>query len=91
MGLGDLNSENRSAYKDLQEQLMVEQQKAQFQMQVHRLTNICWDKCVDKPSSRLDGRTETCISNCVERFIDTSLTITNRFAQMLQKAHGFDR
>lgn len=90
MVLGDHDNDNRSLDKDLQEQLMVEQQRAQFQMQVHRLTETCWDKCVEKPSSRLDGRTETCISNCVERFIDTSLAITKRFARMLQKAEGMD-
>nr|DAA34771.1 TPA_inf: mitochondrial import inner membrane translocase subunit TIM8 [Amblyomma variegatum] len=53
---------------------------------VHRLNEICWDKCVDKPGAKLDGRTETCLSNCVERFIDTSLSITNRFAQLLQRS-----
>jgi len=74
--------------KDMQDFLMVEQQKAQFQMQVHKLTEMCWDKCMDKPSNRIDGRTETCLTNCVERFIDTSLSITNRFAQLLQKSSG---
>ncbi|KAL3234085.1 hypothetical protein MRX96_022833 [Rhipicephalus microplus] len=69
--------------REMQQFLAVEQQKAQFQAQVHRLNEICWDKCVDKPGTKLDGRTETCLSNCVERFIDTSLSITNRFAQLL--------
>ncbi|CAN7936949.1 unnamed protein product [Ixodes hexagonus] len=72
--------------REMQAFLAVEQQKAQFQAQVHRLNEICWDKCVDKPSTKLDGRTETCLSNCVERFIDTSLSITNRFAQLLQRS-----
>uniref|UniRef100_V5I1Y4 Mitochondrial import inner membrane translocase subunit n=1 Tax=Ixodes ricinus TaxID=34613 RepID=V5I1Y4_IXORI len=51
--------------REMQAFLAVEQQKAQFQAQVHRLNEICWDKCVDKPSTKLDGRTETCLSNCV--------------------------
>ncbi|XP_075544237.1 translocase of inner membrane 8 isoform X1 [Dermacentor variabilis] len=55
-------------------------------LRVHRLNEICWDKCMDKPGTKLDGRTETCLSNCVERFIDTSLSITNRFAQLLQRS-----
>uniref|UniRef100_A0A3B5L6E9 Mitochondrial import inner membrane translocase subunit n=1 Tax=Xiphophorus couchianus TaxID=32473 RepID=A0A3B5L6E9_9TELE len=53
--------------------------------QVHSFTDVCWDKCVDSPGSKLDYRTETCLQNCVERFIDTTLTITNRFTQMVQK------
>ncbi|KAL3234086.1 hypothetical protein MRX96_022833 [Rhipicephalus microplus] len=50
--------------REMQQFLAVEQQKAQFQAQVHRLNEICWDKCVDKPGTKLDGRTETCLSNC---------------------------
>ncbi|XP_076867997.1 mitochondrial import inner membrane translocase subunit Tim8 B [Brachyhypopomus gauderio] len=70
---------------ELQRLIAVEQQKAQFQAQVHNFTDVCWDKCVDKPSTKLDSRTETCLVSCVERFIDTTLTITNRFSQMVQK------
>lgn len=54
-------------------------------LQVHTFTDVCWDKCVDSPGSKLDYRTETCLQNCVERFIDTTLAITNRFTQMVQK------
>jgi import inner membrane translocase subunit TIM8 len=63
--------------------------KCVFPLQVNKLTETCWDKCVtDKPGARLDGRTETCLSNCVERFLDTSLSISQRFATMLQKQIG---
>ncbi|KAK3509492.1 hypothetical protein QTP70_035142 [Hemibagrus guttatus] len=78
------SSENAEA-AELQRLIAVEQQKAQFQAQVHKFTDVCWDKCIDKPSSKLDSRTEACLVSCVERFIDTTLTITNRFTQMVQK------
>ncbi|XP_020300133.1 mitochondrial import inner membrane translocase subunit Tim8-like isoform X1 [Pseudomyrmex gracilis] len=71
---------------ELAELLMVEKQKAQFNAQIHEFNDFCWDKCVDKPGSKLDGRTETCIHNCVDRFIDVSLFVTNRFAQLLQNS-----
>ncbi|XP_017316205.1 mitochondrial import inner membrane translocase subunit Tim8 B [Ictalurus punctatus] len=70
---------------ELQRLIAVEQQKAQFQAQVHNFTDVCWDKCIEKPSSKLDSRTEACLVSCVERFIDTTLAITNRFTQMVQK------
>ncbi|KAG9482181.1 mitochondrial import inner membrane translocase subunit Tim8 B [Eleutherodactylus coqui] len=70
---------------ELQRMLAVEQQKAQFTAQVHKFMDVCWDKCVDRPSTKLDSRTEGCLVNCVERFIDTTLSITNRFSQMVQK------
>ncbi|KAH8356537.1 mitochondrial import inner membrane translocase subunit Tim8 [Drosophila serrata] len=73
--------------KELQEFLMIEKQKAQVNAQIHEFNEICWEKCIGKPSNKLDSATETCLSNCVDRFIDTSLLITQRFAQLLQK-HG---
>ncbi|XP_043261180.1 mitochondrial import inner membrane translocase subunit Tim8-like [Colletes gigas] len=77
---------NKEVDNELQEFLMAEKQKAQFQAQIHEFNDFCWEKCVDKPGSKLDGRTETCLTNCVDRFIDVSLLITNRFAQLLQKS-----
>lgn len=63
--------------------LMIEKQKAQLNAQIHEFNDICWDKCVDKPGSKLDGRTETCINNCVNRFIDVSVFVTSRFGQYI--------
>ncbi|MBN3312591.1 TIM8A translocase, partial [Atractosteus spatula] len=56
-----------------------------LETKVHNFTDVCWDKCVDRPGSKLDSRTETCLVSCVERFIDTTLAITGRFSQMVQK------
>lgn len=71
--------------KELQDFLMLEKQKAQVNAQIHEFNDICWSKCIGKPGSKLDGASEKCLSNCVDRFIDTSLLITNRFALLLQK------
>ncbi|KAK5905135.1 hypothetical protein CesoFtcFv8_006631 [Champsocephalus esox] len=81
----NFSSSDKAEAAELQRMIAIEQQKAQFQAQVHTFTDVCWDKCVDSPGSKLDNRTETCLVNCVERFIDTTLTITNRFTQMVQK------
>ncbi|CAO1391099.1 unnamed protein product [Diamesa hyperborea] len=83
----DLDLPQNSAIDgELQSFLEAEKQKAQVTQQIHEFNEICWDKCVDKPSNKLDGKTEQCLTNCVDRFIDTSLLITNRFAQLLQKS-----
>ncbi|XP_012690264.1 mitochondrial import inner membrane translocase subunit Tim8 B [Clupea harengus] len=84
-GLSSAGASDNAGSAELQRMIAIEQQKAQFQAQVHNFTDVCWDKCMDKPSSKLDSRTETCLESCVERFIDTTLTITNRFSQMVQK------
>lgn len=58
-----------------------ENQKQRFQTVVHSLTEQCWDLCSPSISSRLDGKTETCLINCVERFIDSSNFIINKLGQ----------
>ncbi|XP_037083240.1 mitochondrial import inner membrane translocase subunit Tim8 A-like [Pollicipes pollicipes] len=64
-----------------------ETHKQKFQVLVHGLTDQCWDKCmVDRPSTRLDNKTETCLVNCVDRFLDASNYIINR----MEKTAGLE-
>jgi len=65
-----------------------QQARAELQAQVFKLSDVCWDQCVDRPKDKLDSRTETCVSNCVERFIDTSLTVAQRFQKLIQQQGG---
>jgi len=69
----------------LEENLAAAQQQMQVMQQLHKTTEMCWDMCVGTPSSSLSSREETCLTNCVGRFIDTTLLITNRFSQLAQK------
>ena len=73
--------------KEIQDFVSMETQKAQLREQMNRLTDVCWDKCMDKPKEKLDYKQESCMSNCVERFIDTSLVIAQRFQSKLDKLH----
>ena len=62
----------------MQRFLESETQKQRFQQLVHSLTDQCWDTCMGNPGQKLDRKTETCLVNCVERFIDTSNFVVNR-------------
>ncbi|KAL1450532.1 hypothetical protein WDU94_002883 [Cyamophila willieti] len=77
--------------KDLENFLMLEREKAKMTAQMFEFTDICWDKCMtDKPSTRLESKTETCIVNCVDRFIDISMFIANRLTQKSQGLSDLD-
>ncbi|KAF0039866.1 hypothetical protein F2P81_008101 [Scophthalmus maximus] len=56
---------------------------------VYSLMLSCWidEKCIDKPGPKMDSRSEMCLVNCVERFIDTSQFILNRLEQT-QRSRG---
>ena len=70
---------------EMQRFLQMESQKAQLNSRVHSFTDICWDKCMEKVGTTMDGRTEKCMVNCVERFLDTTNFIINRLEKMGQK------
>lgn len=60
----------------------------QLAQAVGKLTGVCFDLCVDKPRDRFDYKTENCITNCTDRFIDVTAIITQRFQQLIQKQLG---
>ncbi|XP_040823986.1 mitochondrial import inner membrane translocase subunit Tim8 B-like [Ochotona curzoniae] len=69
----------------LQRLAATEQQKAQFTTRGHHFMELCWNKWVEKPGHCLDSCTESCLSICVDHFINTTLAITGRFTQIEQK------
>ncbi|CAF1380385.1 unnamed protein product [Adineta steineri] len=79
----DLSSMSSQGIGDAQLASFIEQenQKQRFQSVVHSLTEQCWELCAPSISSRLDGKSETCLANCVERFIDSSNYIINKLGQ----------
>lgn len=74
----DSDESKAQADPELQHFIESETQKQRFQYLVHALTEQCWDICVEKAGTRLDSRTENCLVNCVERFIDTTNFVVNR-------------
>uniref|UniRef100_A0A670JYP1 Mitochondrial import inner membrane translocase subunit n=1 Tax=Podarcis muralis TaxID=64176 RepID=A0A670JYP1_PODMU len=71
---------------ELQRLVAPKEQQARLTTHVHNFMEVCWEKRVDKPGSKLDSRTETCLTNCINCFIDTTLSITtNCLAQIVQK------
>ncbi|KAJ4175085.1 Mitochondrial import inner membrane translocase subunit tim8 [Fusarium falciforme] len=59
---------------ELRQFLANEQQRSQIQAQTHSLTQMCWNKCVQGSikNNKLDKGEETCLANCVERFLDVN-------------------
>ncbi|XP_002132728.1 mitochondrial import inner membrane translocase subunit Tim8-like [Drosophila pseudoobscura] len=69
--------------KEMEEFMQLERQKAEVTALLHEFNEICWEKCIGKPSSKLDQATQVCLSNCVDRFIDTSVLIAKRFVEVI--------
>lgn len=66
----------------MQQFIQAETERQRFQTVIHQLNEKCWETCIEpmgKPSNRLDGKAESCLKNCVDRFIDTNILVTGRF------------
>ena len=51
-----------------------------------KLTDQCWTLCVKSPNvAKFDHGTESCLVNCVNRFIDSNQIIMTAFAQKGQQ------
>lgn len=57
-------------------------------LETHNLTELCWKKCVTSPvkSNTLDKAEESCMSNCVERFLDLNI-LTAKLLSNMQQQH----
>ncbi|KAF6002247.1 Timm8ap [Cyanidiococcus yangmingshanensis] len=81
-GFGDgVDSQTSAAQQEFTNFLEQENQKAAVQAVIAKLTELCWDKCVQKPGSKLSSSEAECLSNCAERFLDTSLFIMQRMVK----------
>lgn len=78
---GGSSLDGEGAQKLIGQAFQQEQQKAMFTEAVSTLADRCWDTCMATPDSKMSSRTETCLGNCVERFIDATLFLTNRLSQ----------
>lgn len=69
----------------LQRVMMEQQQQASMQEAILKLTDVCWGKCISTPSAQLTSRENECVVTCAERYMDTSVFITQRIAKQGQQ------
>ncbi|KIP12619.1 hypothetical protein PHLGIDRAFT_113691 [Phlebiopsis gigantea 11061_1 CR5-6] len=64
-----------------------EQAQQRLNSSIQSFTSMCWDKCITGTPSTGFSRSEgSCLANCVERFLDTSLFMVNKIEQQRVQA-----
>ncbi|BDD61958.1 Mitochondrial import inner membrane translocase subunit tim8 [Monascus purpureus] len=73
----DISKLSDADKRELNQFLENEAQKTNIQQTVHHLADVCWKKCITGKitSGRLDRTEESCAQNCVERWMDTNLSV----------------
>ncbi|CAH0043985.1 unnamed protein product [Clonostachys solani] len=81
LNLEALNDQDKA---EIRQFLNKQQQRSQIQAQTHQLTQVCWTKCVPGAvkSGKLDKTEETCLANCVNRFMDLNLLTVKHLQNM---------
>ncbi|CCM00887.1 uncharacterized protein FIBRA_02933 [Fibroporia radiculosa] len=73
---------DESTQKELAKFVETEQAQARLHSTIHMMTGMCWDKCVTgTPSTRFSRSEESCLANCVDRFLDTSLFMVKKIEE----------
>ncbi|EIM83362.1 uncharacterized protein STEHIDRAFT_159947 [Stereum hirsutum FP-91666 SS1] len=77
---------DEATQKELQTFLDREQAQARVQQSIHTFTSMCWDKCITgTPSTRFSRSEESCLVNCVDRFLDTSLFMVKKIEEQREQ------
>ncbi|CEP60979.1 protein transporter TIM8 LALA0_S02e04038g [Lachancea lanzarotensis] len=72
----DLSNLDDNSKKEIMTFLESENSKQKVQMSIHQFTNICFKQCASNVSNgNLSSQEETCLRNCVNRFLDTNIRI----------------
>ncbi|AMD20960.1 HEL321Wp [Eremothecium sinecaudum] len=72
----NLQNLDEASKKELMTFLESENSKQKIQMSIHKFTNICFNQCIDSISDAgLSSQESDCLKNCVNRFLDTNISI----------------
>lgn len=73
-----LQNLDETSRKEILQFIESENSKSKVQMSIHNFSNMCFKKCNEnKPISTntLDKNEEQCLSNCLNRFLDTNIKV----------------
>ncbi|KAH8100593.1 Tim10/DDP family zinc finger-domain-containing protein [Cristinia sonorae] len=66
-----------------------EQAQQRLNSSIHTFTDMCWDKCVTGlPSTQFSRSEASCLSNCVNRFLDTSLFLVKKIEEQREASRN---
>ncbi|EIN13554.1 hypothetical protein PUNSTDRAFT_109751 [Punctularia strigosozonata HHB-11173 SS5] len=70
---------DEATQRELGDFLQAQEAQAKVQASIHNFTSMCWDKCVTgTPSTSFSRSERSCLENCVDRFLDTSMFMVRK-------------
>ena len=69
---------------EMKKQIAAEIAAATLQELVEDITEKCYSSCIKKPASSLDNYEQRCLSNCMDRFIDSYNLVSRQFTSRIE-------
>ncbi|KAG9510438.1 Mitochondrial import inner membrane translocase subunit Tim13, partial [Fragariocoptes setiger] len=88
MDISSLENLTPTQKDDLKKQLKAQLAAANFEELVNEISEKCFAKCVTKPASSLDSYEQRCLSNCMDRFLDSYNTVARAYTARVAKETG---
>ena len=67
--------------EQLKQRMTMEMQQQFVQQLIERLRNECFTRCIASPSRELSSRDQTCLSNCVDRYLESMKVVEGAIAE----------
>nr|CUU97752.1 hypothetical transcript [Hymenolepis microstoma] len=80
--LGNLTPAQRT---QIMEQMKAEVAIASARDLMDQLTNKCFEKCITRPGTSLDNSEQKCLSNCMDRYMDSMNFVSKVFLARLRQ------
>ncbi|XP_073830676.1 mitochondrial import inner membrane translocase subunit Tim13-like [Musca autumnalis] len=81
-GLSNLSNVDKG---ELMEQVKQQIAVANAQELLTKMTEKCFNKCINKPGTSLDSSEQKCISMCMDRFMDSWNLVSRTYGNRLQR------
>jgi len=87
-GIGSSGSSSSAKKEAVMAQIRNQQALEQARTLIEKVTENCFEKCIPKPGSTLSGGEETCLTKCMEKYMNAWNTVSRQYINRIQKGDG---
>ncbi|KAH8176237.1 tim10/DDP family zinc finger domain-containing protein [Sarocladium implicatum] len=74
--------------QQLMQKVQVEAQTANLRMLLEKIQENCFEKCVPKPGSSLSSGEQTCVTTCMEKYMQAWNQVNSAFINRVRAEQG---
>ncbi|XP_030379661.1 mitochondrial import inner membrane translocase subunit Tim13-like [Scaptodrosophila lebanonensis] len=84
------SSDDASLLKQLKVKHQIKQEAALANVQdmLNKMTQKCFQKCINHPAESLAGYEQKCIAMCVDRYMESYRLVARTYGERLQREHS---